>query len=109
MTTLLLILSLSLALISAWLFWQVRLQKALIDEARHETLGLDDTRDPELILTLCVQDPIAVARRESRSARMLADRLPIMVTKLVYQEVMKELKKELEEREIDVVMQLEYR
>jgi hypothetical protein len=40
---------------------------------------------------------------------MLAERLPIMVTKLVYQEVMKELKKELEERDIDVIMQLEYR
>jgi hypothetical protein len=109
LTTLLLILSLLLTLISAWLFWQVRWQKSLIDEVRRESHGPDDTRDPELILTLCVQDPIAVARRESRSARMLADRLPIMVTKLVYQEVMKELQKELEEREIDVVMQLEYR
>ncbi|TGN41655.1 hypothetical protein [Marinobacter confluentis] len=109
MTTLLLILSLFLALISAWLFWQVRLQKALIQEAREQSGGPDHTREPELVLTLCVQDPIAVARRESRSARMLADRLPIMVTKLVYQEVMKELKKELEVREIDVVMQLEYR
>lgn len=109
MTTLLLTLSLLLTLISAWLFWQVRLQKALIQEARQEILGPDEAPEPELILTLSVQDPIAVARRESRSARMLSDRLPIMVTKLVYQEVMKELKKELEERDIDVIMQLEYR
>lgn len=109
MTILLLTLSLFLTLISAWLFWQVRVQKALIEEAMTESHGPDNTREPELILTLCVQDPIALARRESRSARVLADRLPIMVTKLVYQEVMKELKKELEEREIDVVMQLEYR
>jgi hypothetical protein len=106
---LLLVLSLLLTLISAWLFWQVRWQKALIDEVRRESHGPDDSREPQLVLTLLVQDPIAVARRESRSARMLADRLPIMVTKLVYQEVMKELQKEMQEREIDVIIQLEYR
>lgn len=109
MTILLLIMSLLLTLISAWLFWQVRLQKALIEQARQESHGPDNTREPEIVLTLKVQDPIALARRESRSARMLADRLPVMVTKLVYQEVMKELQKELEERDIDVIMQLEYR
>lgn|GEM_PF-2036822 len=109
MTILLLVLSLFLTLTSAWLFWQVRLHKALIEEVRQESHGPDNTHAPELILTLSVQDPIALARRESRSARMLAERLPIMVTKLVYQEVMKELKKELEERDIDVIMQLEYR
>lgn len=109
MTILLFTLSLFLTLISAWLFWQVRVQKALIDEALNENDGPDITAEPELLLTLRVRDPIALARRESRSARLLADRLPIMVTKLVYQEVMKELKKELEERDIDVVMQLEYR
>jgi len=106
---LLLILSVLLILISAWLFWQVRAQKALIDQVRQESHGPDDTREPELIITLKVLDPITVARRESRSARMLADRLPVMVTKLVYQEVIKELEKELGEREIAVAMQLEYR
>ena len=109
MTILLLALSLVLAIICAVLFWQVQQQKSLIEEARLESHGPDDAREPRMILTLCVQDPIALARRESRSARMLADRLPIMVTKLVYQEVMKELQKELEERDIAVDMQLEYR
>lgn len=109
MTILLLMLSLVLAMTSAWLFWQVRLQKALIEEAMRESHGPDNSREPKLILTLCVRDPIALARRESRSARMLADRLPVMVTKLVYQEVMNELQKELEERDIAVDMQLEYR
>ncbi len=109
MIILLLLLSVILCVASAWLFWQVREQKALIEEARQESHGPVDTRDPELLLTLQVLDPIALARRESRSARMLADRLPVMVTKLVYQEVMKELEKEMEEREIPVTMQLEYR
>jgi len=106
---LLLLLSVILCVTSAWLFWQVREQKALIEEVRHESHGPNNTSDPELLITLKVLDPIALARRESRSAKMLADRLPVMVTKLVYQEVMKELEKELEEREIAVTMQLEYR
>ena len=62
-----------------------------------------------MILTLRVRDPIALAKRESKSARMLADQLPVMVKRLVYQEVMKELEMELAEREIDVEMKLEYR
>ena len=54
-------------------------------------------------------DPIAIAKRESRSGRMLADKLPVMVRKMVYQEVMKELEAEMAEREIDVQMHIEYR
>lgn len=109
MNTLLLVLSLILATLSAWLFWQVRLQQRSIGKAMTESYGPDSTREPELILTLRVKDPIALAKRESKSARMLADRLPVMVKRLVYQEVMKELELELAEREIDVEMRLEYR
>ena len=109
MNTLLLVLSLILATLSAWLFWQVRLQQRSIGKAMAESYGPDKTREPELILTLRVKDPIALAKRESKSARMLADRLPVMVKRLVYQEVMKELELELAEREIDVEMKLEYR
>lgn len=109
LNTLLLVLSLILATLSAWLFWQVRLQKQTISTVIAESYGPDNTREPELILTLRVRDPIALAKRESKSARMLADRLPVMVKRLVYQEVMKELELELAEREIDVEMKLEYR
>ena len=109
MTILLFVVSGFLALISAWLFWQIRAQKALIEQIRQESYGPDTTSEPELLITLKVLDPIALARRESRSARLLSDRLPVMVTKLVYQEVMKELQKELEERDIAVEMQLDYR
>lgn len=66
-------------------------------------------RDPELVITLRVLDPIALAKRESRSARVLANKLPVMVHKMVYQEVMKELKLELAVREIEAEMQIEYR
>ncbi len=109
LNTLLLILSILLSLICVWLFWQIRNQKAQILQVQQEMGMDDDGREPELILTLQVVDPIAVARRESASARFISDHLPIMVKKMVYQEVMKELEKELEQREIDVTMQLEYR
>jgi hypothetical protein len=56
-----------------------------------------------------VLDPIGLAKRESRTGRLLADRLPVMTRKMVYQEVMKELEVELEERAIDVEMCIEYR
>jgi hypothetical protein len=109
LNTLLLVLSLILAIVSGWLFWRVNRQQKMIDEAMAESYGPDNTRDPEMLLTLRVRDPIALAKRESKSARMLADRLPVMVNRLVYQEVMKELEMELAEREIDVEMKLEYR
>jgi hypothetical protein len=69
----------------------------------------DSEQQPEMVITLRVLDPIALAKRESRSARVLADKLPVMVRKMVYQEVLKELENEMAEREIEVDMQLEYR
>lgn len=109
MNTLLLVLSLILVIVSSWLFWQVHRQRRMIDEANAESHGPDNTKEPQIVLTLQVRDPIALAKRESKSARMLADRLPVMVERLVYQEVMNELELELAEREIDVDMKLEYR
>jgi hypothetical protein len=111
---LLLILSLLLAAFSGILCWQVFRQKALIDQMMQTNeMTTDDItspgHDPELVITLRVIDPIALAKRESRSARVLADKLPVMVRKMVYQEVMKELKAELTERDIEADMQIEYR
>ncbi|MBD3640615.1 MAG: hypothetical protein HUJ18_06430 [Marinobacter sp.] len=109
MLTLLLILSVILALFSGFLFWQILEQRKVIRQIMEQDSIDESGSDPELVLTLKVLDPIAVAKRESRSARILADRLPVMVSKMVYQEVMKELEQELQDREIDVYMQLEYR
>ncbi|MCG7199625.1 hypothetical protein MD273_07800 [Marinobacter pelagius] len=109
MLTLLLVLSVILILFSGFLFWQILEQRKVISRIMEQD-SIDETgSDPELVLTLKVLDPISVAKRESRSARLLADRLPVMVSKMVYQEVMKELEQELREREIDVYMQIEYR
>lgn len=66
-------------------------------------------KEPEMVLLLKVLNPIEVAKRESRSARVMADKLPVMVRKMVYQGVMKELEEELVERGIDVDMHIEYR
>lgn len=109
MLTLLLVLSVTLMLFSGFLYWQILEQRKVIRQIMEQDRIDQSGADPELVLTLKVLDPIAVAKRESRSARILADRLPVMVSKMVYQEVMKELEQELQEREIDIHMQLEYR
>lgn len=66
-------------------------------------------QEPEMVLTLRVIDPIGVARRESRSARVAADHLPVMVRKRVYEQVMREVGAELQERDIEAEMKVEYR
>lgn len=109
MTTFLLVLSLLLVLFSAFLCWQVLEQRKMIARMMENDDIPGSEQEPELVLTLRVLDPIALAKRESRSARVLADKLPVMVRKMVYQEVMKELESELAEREIDVEMHIEYR
>ena len=109
MTVLLLVIALILAVFSGFLCWQVMEQRKLIEQMTEtdQLTGLE--KGPELVLTLRVLDPIALAKRESRSARLMADKLPVMVRKMVYQELMKELEAEMAEREIEVEMHLEYR
>lgn len=113
MATFLLILCLFLTLFSGVLCWQFIEQRKvlsrLIDEAKQNDPTADLETEPDLILTLKVLNPIAVAKRESRSARVLADKLPVMVRKMVYQGVMKELQEEMIEREVDVELNIEYR
>lgn len=113
MTTFLLILSLLLAVFSGLLCWQVIEQRKLITRMMAQTKENDLPshleKEPDLVLTLKVLNPIAVAKRESRSARVLADKLPVMIRKMVYQGVMKELEEEMVERGIDVEMNIEYR
>lgn len=88
-------------------------QRKLITQMMAQRLDNDQTsvleQEPDLLLTLKVLNPIEVAKRESRSARVMADKLPVMVRKMVYQGVMKELEEELIERGIEVEMNIEYR
>jgi len=113
LTTFLLILSLLLTVFSSLLCWQVIEQRKTITRLMTQTMDNDQQfhleREPDLILTLKVLNPIAVAKRESRSARVLADKFPVMIRKMVYQGVMKELEEEMVERGIDVEMHIEYR
>jgi hypothetical protein len=103
------VLSILLVLFSGFVCWQVLEQRKVIARMMENDDIADSEQEPELVITLRVLDPIALAKRESRSARVLADKLPVMVRKMVYQEVMKELEAEMTEREIDVDMQIEYR
>jgi|TARA_Y100001001_G_scaffold53827_1_gene50288 hypothetical protein len=103
------VLSILLVLFSGFVCWQVLEQRKVIARMMENDDIADSEQEPELVITLRVLNPIALAKRESRSARVLADKLPVMVRKMVYQEVMKELEEEMTEREIDVEMQIEYR
>jgi len=107
--TFLMVLSMLLVLFSGFVGWQVLEQRKVIARMMENDDIADSEQEPELVITLRVLNPIALAKRESRSARVLADKLPVMVRKMVYQEVMKELEEEMTEREIDVEMQIEYR
>lgn len=109
MTTFLLVLSALLVLFSAFLCWQVLEQRKMIVRMMENDDVVGSGQEPELVLTLRIRDPIALAKRESRTGRMLADRLPVMTRKMVYQEVMKELERELDARDIAVEMHMEYR
>lgn len=109
MITFLMVLSILLVLFSGFVCWQVLEQRKVIARMKENDDIADSEQEPELVITLRVLNPIALAKRESRSARVLADKLPVMVRKMVYQEVMKELEAEMTEREIDVEMQIEYR
>ena len=109
MITFLTVLSILLVLFSGFVCWQVLEQRKVIARMMENDDIADSEQEPELVITLRVLDPIALAKRESRSARALADKLPVMVRKMVYQEVLKELENEMAEREIEVDMQLEYR
>ncbi|WP_298447143.1 hypothetical protein [uncultured Marinobacter sp.] len=88
---------------------QRKILARLIAETSGSNASANLEEEPDLILTLKVLNPIAVAKRESRSARVLADKLPVMVRKMVYQGVMKELEQEMMEREIEVELNIEYR
>ena len=109
MSVFLIIISLFLLAFSALLVWQVLEQRKMIKQMLQSEDISDTHQDHELVLTLRVRDPIALAKRESRTGRVLADRLPVMTRKMVYQEVMKELERELDERDIEVDMHIEYR
>ncbi|MDY6797295.1 MAG: hypothetical protein SVX28_00890 [Pseudomonadota bacterium] len=109
MDYLLLIVSLVLLAVCVFLYIRIKDQQAVIDELLEASSDPVPDVDPEMILTLRVKDPISLAKRQSQSARKLADRLPVMVTRMVYQEVRKELEKELREREIDTEINVEYR
>lgn len=109
MITFLTLTSLFLLLFSSLLLWQLLEQRKMIRQMLENEDISDTHQDPELVLTLRVLNPIALAKRQSRTGRILADRLPVMTRKMVYQEVMKELETELLERDIDVNMHIEYR
>ncbi|MBJ6137846.1 hypothetical protein [Marinobacter litoralis] len=109
MIVFLLVTSFVLACMSGILLWQLMVQRKMIQQMLERENIPEHQPEPELAIVLKVLDPIGLAKRESKAGRLIGDRLPTTATKMVYQEVLKELTSELEAREIDVDMQIEYR
>ncbi|PVY78177.1 hypothetical protein C8D92_102214 [Tamilnaduibacter salinus] len=109
----LVIVLLVLIAVQAWLLYAARRQRQNLEKALETVESLSDgsvsDAEPEMVLTLRVIDPIGVAKRESRSARVVADYLPVLVRKQVYQQVIREVGAELSERGIDADLNIEYR
>ena len=76
MITFLTVLSILLVLFSGFVCWQVLEQRKVIARMMENDDIADSEQEPELVITLRVLNPIALAKRESRSARVLADKLP---------------------------------
>lgn len=109
MSYLLLVLFFILTITTGILFWQLHRHKTALASALEHDRSSHIEHDPEMVITVKLTDPIALAKRESKSARLIADYLPATVVKMVYQEVMSELEKELAERDIGALMTIEYR
>ncbi len=109
MTYLLLSIFVLLTIGIGYLYWKVRQQQATIEKTLAQIGDQYRSSDPELFLTVKVLEPLEVAKRESRSARVIADRLPVMVTKMVYQQVMQEMEQQMADRDIKVKLKIEYR
>jgi len=113
MVFLLLVLVVLTGLLAAYLVWQLHQQEKRLSELEDQMNTIqamaDERREPEPMITLSVRNALALARKESRSGKLLADRLPSVVKRMVYQEVMREMEEELGRRGIESDLRLEYR
>ena len=62
---------------------------------------LEQNKDPQLRLVIKIKDPIALAKRESKFARMAIGIAPAFIIKEVYKQLRKEVVMALEEQEVD--------
>ncbi len=58
-------------------------------------------KGPEYRVAIEILDPISVARRESKLARLVTDLAPTLITKEVYKRVQKEVGESMDQRGIE--------
>ncbi|TVP53864.1 MAG: hypothetical protein EA349_12885 [Halomonadaceae bacterium] len=113
----LIILALLLTLLTATLLLLLRYalqQRQALQAALNEMEQLNPAPGarvtaPEMVLTIKVLNAIEVAKRESRSARIVAPHMPVTVRKMVYKQVMREVGMELSQRGIESEINVEFR
>lgn len=107
---LLILLTAVLLLLLRYTLQQKQALQAALSDMKQLSEDSDSLRtDPEMVLTIKVLNPIEVAKRESRSARIVAPHMPVTVRKMVYKQVMRELGMELTERGIESEINVEFR
>lgn len=63
---------------------------------------------PDMLITIEVSDPIGLAKKRSDLAKLVGDMLPIMVKRIVYEEVRKETIKELQRQNVEATVKIQY-
>jgi|GEM_PF-4776273 len=100
--------------------FQLYKQQSMVNNLREQTLELSANLkpdafsdlelshfEPEMQLTVRVTDPIALAKREHKIARMFAGFLPSVITRKVYEQVRDEVIQGLRENEVDAKVTIE--
>ncbi len=85
-----------------------QLRKLGEDSKPHAFANIDPRMfKPEMQLTVRVKEPIALAKREDKMARMFADFLPALIVQKVYEQVRDEIKQGLIDNQVDADVEIE--
>lgn len=109
-TTLYLLAALALGLSALLLFILFRMRTHL-SRFEHEVARLADPEhpyepSPRIIVEL--SDPLELARRESKMARLVSGQAPSIVIKKTYEQVVREMALDMRERDVDANIQIAY-
>jgi hypothetical protein len=74
-----------------------------------DKLEINPQKDlPDMLVTIEVNDPLTLAKRESSIARAVGDMVPFMVKHFVYQQVARETIEELKRKNVDAKVKIQY-
>jgi hypothetical protein len=70
--------------------------------------NIDPSRfKPEMRLTVKIKDPITLAKREDKMARLIADFMPSLIVRKVYEQVKDEVSQGLIDKQVEAEVEIE--